>query len=869
MQVLNRFHKLFNELFGDTDIATVQGLDVSGVSTIGELFPYRNYDEESSIYVNDRSTGILVEMLPIVGADENVVKTVTGLVADGLPKGCCVQIISWGSRYYGPILERWAAPRLARGGIHGEIARGRIKYLSGAAWRPLTQLTNIVLRHHRVLIAVGLPGAMTDARVDELLSIRQNLIGTLRGINVPAVNVEPSQLLGIIKEWIEPHEDDNRLEKPVDLIQATDPDTVAILEKDWADLRQRPVPDYLYQDEVEYDAEEPLQDQVGGPAARIQALADRLALAGGRYEARTYTITGRPKFWTQWMMERLIGHPINTFQSIRCPYRMTLAFRVLDQNSEKQHATMKAMKTMHDLEKGGAAYRPMLADEAKDYRFFSQKLEEGQKSLVVAQTVDLFARAEDFAQAERALKNLFGSQGWKIERERYLQLPMFLVGMPFSAAEGLMIDLADMKRTKKMVSWTVANIAPFQGEFLGGRTPQLLLTGRRGQLMCFSPFDNNAGNYNCSVVGKSGAGKSVALQELNEGVVACGGRARILDDGRSFESSIKLMGGEVIEFSSKSAPQINPFAMIDPGYFERDNEYAVDSLTFVGLVIRQMARSSGEVDDIEKGIIEEVVRAVWDTEGPAGTPEAVMRKLSEHRHAYAKDLAQMMASFGKTGTFGRYFNSGANIDLSNPLIGFELSEIKSRKELQSIVLMLCMFMVSDEMYRAPRDIIKSLTIDEAWDLLQGKASGAFIEGYVRRCRKYNGSLLTGTQGVDDYFKTPGAKACFENSDYFLLMAQKPESITALKNSGRIEMNERTEMLLKSVKTVAGEFAEIAIKGPEIFHVGRLILDPVAMATYSSKGPEFEEIQKAIRAGEPREKAIRRVADRIERQRRAA
>jgi len=851
----NKLHRAISETFGDDDIATISGLDLSGLTSITELLPYRDYDEELRVYKNNKSCGFVIEMAPIIGADENVVKTITGLVTDGLPKGTSIQITSWGSRFYGPILERWVKPRLEKGGIHAEIARERVEYLSKAAWSPLSPKTNMVLRNFRTVISVGFAGQLTTARADELLAIRQNLLGTLEGMNVAAINLEPSELMSIVDEWWNADEDDHR-----------DPD-YANDENDKPTARSL-IPDYLFPKKFEWDPERPIHAQLASGGIRVKAESSRVKL-GEHHEARSFTVVGFPEYWAQWMSERLIGHPLNTYQTLKSPYRITLSFRVLDQVSETNNADLKAMKATKDVTDGGATYRPKLNRERKDWQFVADKLKSGQRMVLGIMTVDLIARSSQANDAERALRNLFTSQGWKLERERYVQLPMWLAGFPFTIAEGLMNDLEGLQRTRKLVSWTVANIAPFQGEYKGTRRPHLMLIGRRGQPMTWSPFDNQSGNYNVAVVGKSGAGKSFLLQDLSEGIVADNGRVRIIDDGRSFEKGARMQGGDIIEFSGKNSPEINPFAMISERATREDDKYAVEAQNFLNLVIAQMVKSSGVATDWERGIIAEYTQVEWANNGNGGTPDGVYRRLSEAADGRIKDLGSMMSPFSKDGMFGRFVNKGATIDLSNPLVLFELSDIKGWKEFQSIVLLLCMFSISEEMYRLPRDIMKALFIDEAWDLLHGKGSGDFIEGFVRRCRKYFGSLITGTQSVDDYMKTPAAQASFTNSDYFLLLQQKPESILALKNSGRVDMNERIETMLRSVKVLNNEYSEVAIKGPDIFHVGRLVVDPVSIATYSSKGTEYEQVQRMLDKGMPMMDAVREMADEVRRQRRAS
>src|SRR3546814_3505784 len=68
-----------------------------------------------------------------------------------------------------------------------------------------------------------------------------------------------------------------------------------------------------------------------------------------------------------------------------------------------------------------------------------------------------------------------------------------LCAMPMTMANGLSRDLERMKRMRTLLTTTAANLAPIQGEFLGGQVPHLMLIGRRGQPFFWSPFENAAG----------------------------------------------------------------------------------------------------------------------------------------------------------------------------------------------------------------------------------------------------------------------------------------------------------------------------------------------------------------------------------------
>ena len=164
------------------------------------------------------------------------------------------------------------------------------------------------------------------------------------------------------------------------------------------------------------------------------------------------------------------------------------------------------------------------------------------------------------------------------------------------------------------------------------------------------------------------------------------------------------------------------------------------------------------------------------------------------------------------------------------------------------------------MYHGPRTRPKAIVIDEAWDLLSGEDSKAFLEGAARRARKYRGALVTGTQSVNDYYANPAARAAWDNADWVIFLAQKDESVELLKQEKRIHCDPGMERALKSLATVDGRHAELVLHGPDGWRVARLVLDRVSGALYSSRGPAFAAIEKLKSEGHTTEEAVLGIAN---------
>ena len=170
-----------------------------------------------------------------------------------------------------------------------------------------------------------------------------------------------------------------------------------------------------------------------------------------------------------------------------------------------------------------------------------------------------------------------------------------------------------------------------------------------------------------------------------------------------------------------------------------------------------------------------------------------------------------------------------------------------------------MFIASQVMRRMDRSIPKPLIIDEAWQMLKGGAMADFVETYSRTCRKYGGSLITATQSIHDYYKSEGSRAALENSDWFLILQQKGETISDFRNSDRFEMDNMTEALLRSLKRNGVDYSDIFIRGPDTESIGRLVLDRFSATLYSSSPGVFADIESYVHRGFAMQDAIEAVA----------
>ena len=490
----------------------------------------------------------------------------------------------------------------------------------------------------------------------------------------------------------------------------------------------------------------------------------------GDVAVRVLTAATFPEVWPGWRGNALIGDFHRDFLQPGCPV-LTCLTVMTGEAADGEKAFLKSARATQQAGTGIARYLPGLPEKARDWQFVTERLKDGERLVRACYMAAVYAPLDALDEAEQAVRAIYHGQGWRVSAERYVQLPSWLSCLPMVPAGGLDADLARMGRMKTLLTSSAVNLAPVHGEWRGqggssnpDNPPALFLIGRRGQPAGWSPFANEAGNYNVAVTGKSGSGKSVLMQELVAGIVGAGGEAVVIDDGRSFQHTAEALGGSFIAFG-KDPACLNPFAMIDAETANRDGDYREECFAMLAGVIGRMCRRRGSIDDIEAALIAEAIAAAWDEKGNAADLGTVRRNLDARDDRRAKDMAVALGPWCPGGAMGRLFAGAETPALDAALTVFELAELKGRGDVQAVVLMLVVFLATQRMYHGERTRAKAIVIDEAWDLLSGEDSRAFLEGAARRARKYRGSLITGTQSVNDYYANPAARAAWENSDW--------------------------------------------------------------------------------------------------------
>lgn len=782
---------------------------------LADILPYESYDEANGLFYNRDSYGFAIEAIsPLPGANENIAKVLEGIFSLSLPTGACVQTCLWASDAVLPMLTRWASRRKEDKSPDGEgkrhtnifrsMARNRVRYLLKGAKKSLLQYEPFLVRNYRLVISVTFPGNHTDeAHLHQVRLIRDGFRGTLKSAHLPVVDVNADGLIEIIDEIINPRE---------------------------THRRQAPT----------WDEGKSISDQVVCGSTFLNVSKDGLRL--NDRDVRCLSVRSYPQQMPLWIMGNLIGDPVQTALQIPCPFLLTLCVEILDQEVQRRGAEIKSIKATKTQQSPAARLVPDVHERKNDWDHVQTAYATGKGLVRLSHHLVLFAQFGEGALAEQAAASLYRSNSWEMQNDTFVQIQSLLAALPMTISKSMFADLTTLGRASRKTTTNAANMMPLLAEWKGTSTPTLLTIGRRGQIQYTDVFDNRSGNYNLAVVAGSGSGKSVLFNEIAYSYVSTGGRAWIIDNGRSYQNSCSLLGGKFIEFTPEARICVNPFTHVD--------KLSEDEIDTLKPLIAQMAVSSRKTDDLENSFIEQAILSAWNVHGPRTTISPIAEWLNKHHDSRAVDLGEMLYPFTKKGVYARFFEGDSTLDFDNPLIVLELETLKNKRDLQSVIMLIVMFQVQQAMYHSDLETIKKglrsqrkiCLFDEAWDLFGEGSAAKFLEYGYRRVRKFGGAFGTATQSINDYFNHTAARAAYENSDWLFLLRQRQESIQGLSQSGRLSMDEHMKYLLTSLTTVEGKYSDMMICGPGGYSVGRLVLDPFSEKLYSTKPEEFERIQ---------------------------
>lgn len=502
------------------------------------LLPYRDYNQESGLFMNDTTMGFMLEAIPINGANESIVEALDHMLRTKLPRGIplCIHLMS--SQLVGDRIE-YGLREFSWSGEQAERfnAITRAYYMKAAATQfPLPEGMNLplTLRHYRVFISYCSPSKKKSrADILEMENLVKIIRASLQGASITTQTVDAQAFIDIVGEMINHN------------------------------------PDSLYPKRRQLDPYSDLNYQCVEDSFDLKVRADYLTL-GLRENGRNSTarilnfhLARNPEIAFLWNVADNYSNLLNPELSISCPFILTLTLVVEDQVKTHSEANLKYMDLEKKSKTSYAKWFPSVEKEAKEWGELRQRLGSGQSS-VVSYFLNITAFCKDnnetALEVEQDILNSFRKNGFELISPRFNHMRNFLTCLPFMAGKGLFKQLKEAGVVQRAESFNVANLMPLVAD--NPLTPAgLLAPTYRNQLAFIDIFFRgmNNTNYNMAVCGTSGAGKTGLIQPLIRSVLDSGGFAVVFDMGDGYKSLCENMGGVYLDGETL---RFNPFANI-------------------------------------------------------------------------------------------------------------------------------------------------------------------------------------------------------------------------------------------------------------------------------------------------------------------
>lgn len=829
--VLSRLGDLRSSLFPEAPAAE----HPDGESQMASWLPYRSYLADERLFVNRDSVGFVLSVGPQSGADERMVEVLAPLFKS-CPAGTGIQFNLFGSPHVYPILREYASLRkedddaLAQSTKYGRparnqnlyrrLARQRVEHLLDGSKESLSEGYPYKVRHFRAMLSVALPltgEQLTASQLEEVLNLRTSICATLRAAALANYVCDASDLINWVKVFLNP---DRMLEPKI------------------------------YP--VAYDAGRELHEQIVDFDTIQEPTPHglRFSKPGGRHqvEMRMLSVRHMPEHYALAQMGAWAGDLVQPGLQYPCPFLITMGVHIPDPNRIRTEVTANHIRATQNADSQMAKWMPDFAKKLQDWRTAADTIDTGGTLVYMYHQIALLATPDEALQSEEACRAILRNRGFELNSDTFMHRQSLLMSLPMSLSVPMFHDLSILRRVTRKFDVNAVNLLPAVTEWTGTATPVMITAGRRGQLMGLDLFDNDMGGYNAAVIGGTGAGKSVFLQELAQSYLATGARVWALDIGRSFQKLCKHTGGQFIEFTASTKVILNPFTVVTPevegpngpeGGIKEDIDMLVPA-------IAKMASMDQALDEVQRKAISAVILQLWPKYGRGLTMtrlqevfrSGTIEELGLRDDQRIRDLAVMLHPYCRGGQYERFFEGENTIDFSSNFIVLENEELKRRPDLLAVVTMLMMYQITTGMF-GDRSRKKLLLMDELKQQLgevnsQDTVKAALVEGTARRARKYGGSLVTASQQAEDYYETAAMEAAMACADWTFLLRQKPESIELLQARKRLAMDEGLKRVLTTLMLEPGVFSEMYIKSPVGEGVARLLLDPWTHLLYSNR-----------------------------------
>lgn len=802
--------------------------------------PYKS--RQNNLFLNAQSIGFGFELAPLSGASESLSKALADMLKNKLPNEVIAQFMLYKHGMVSPVIDEGFAPFMKKGGLYQKLAQKSVDYHKKAIHEGYANKAGVSasLCDYRVFVFFSVKKG--DSRESMMTSLLSTIASELNVMGIDNRVMDEGLLGSLLNALVTPKKGCTEWPQIDEII-----DNEVLIEQ----FLEKGAALSVFDDFIDMDVP---GDK--GLAAKTTAVNLKLH----KY----------PEQFSLWQTPDLFSNLYEAKKNISCPFLITLAIH--GKNQTKMRAKAKNMTYSLNKNNNGIQnfMNPFLKDELNNWSEVNEGLSRDEVALFptcynLVLFTDEIHHERHVAEAVESYRAL----NFEIRPAKCTQWLRFLSSLPFMPSEGLWRGLETLDETKTLTNVNVAGLLPIVSDFKGSQQGMMLPTFRN-QLAFIDTFDDknlSISNYNYTTCGTSGSGKSHLEQYRVVNALAKGEQVFIIDIGGSYKHLCQALGGVYVDASSI---QLNPFTLFDfEGHIEIDGEQ-VDNCIQIRDLLAIMASPLMPLESIQMDYLLDAVLMSWEKNKAKASIDDVVDNLKamfKNDHPDDRRLSDLITHLKKFTTgnlYGHMFNGDTPAFNTNSLVVFELGALEKNKELLKIVMFVMIVIIQGQFYFGPRERRKRCVIDEAWRHLTGgdnEITASFIMQGFRTARKHNAGFGVLTQLLDDLSATAegrAIKAC--SSIHHTLL---PGDLNDFLKDNPKAFNEQQQYLLRKFGEAGSQgFASLMVQYGQGYTFHRYFSDPFSRILFSTKGGEFEALERLVKSGMAIDEAVELVVEKL-------
>ncbi|MBT42539.1 MAG: hypothetical protein CMF12_08450 [Idiomarina sp.] len=603
---------------------------------------------------------------------------------------------------------------------------------------------------------------------------------------------------------------------------------------------------------------------------------------------KSMSITEMPEQMEYGQMMELMGDWLDgRSNSFSEHFMITLNLHYGDQRKERSDLQKKRAFINSQAKGKVVQYLDRLRFQNKDFNDVNREIEQERPAIVqYSMQMTLFGRDKESTRGfAEELRSFYEKKKVQLVDDSYFTVPFLIASVPFGLSTEFVKHSGRFNRcTSKALPFLTPHMASWGGNCA---YPSILLASRLGQVVNIDFFKSPT-NYNFYIAATSGAGKSFFTGYLINNMLAAGQKIQpdpdvpdyvedyndgsqvfVIDVGRSYEGlAEQFEDAQFLVFNKDIPYTLNPFAYIHE--FDGKEGQGVQCLA----QLKTMAAPSGQITDFQSSEMLTLLTGLWRDKGNDATIDDFSRLCIDSEYEAIRAIGIQLKPFCQEGYYGKFFEPGKPpVNFNSRLVVVELEELKTDAHLQTVVLMSVIMSIQQAMYLSGQERQKMFLLDEAWEYLKGDEQtkarlsffAAFLETAWRRFRKYGAAGGLITQSVMDGYSSDVGRAILDNSNWLLLLKQRPEAVDRLQSEKAYSGTESDFKMIKSVHTVQPNPSVTDVAYSEVFinyegtrQVCRLYTDRRIQLLLTTRAEEKQLRQEYMDQGLSMTEAVNRI-----------